>query len=603
MMVSRVYQATAGLMTALLVLGTAGCAAPKPADQRTQRVEQAMTAASDQLLSQRTGDHWATVQYFYSQDDPHAYGATACHVLLLNHLGITPESRDLSIEYLLETQGTDGDWGNADANLAGVLALRQAGPVKYAEVIARGEAYIAEHGQSPSDCLLHTQMFYALSGEYSWAAIMDPAEYGLDIEGLETKFDQLPEWTVYQFFATQLLRFSTQAELTDRDREQADDMVEYLLAGQQLDGSWMSATTFTSDVVLALHEARGMQDSESQIDRMDEAIAKGVAFMCDDRQCPDGYVSLYNIEVTESAIALRALLESGMDPEEPAIRDGADWLMRCKFPCGGWGFTAATAPHNDAEDSGFCMAVLSVTDPDYAARQADFLVDEQSKDGGWAPFSKDLGPFSMKYYEFKDKELAHHAAETYFIDPSVPEISAHALTGLGMVGYGPDDEVVQNAEEYFKAVQFEDGKWYSYWWTGYVYGTSQVLSSLKDAGLDLDQPYVQGAVDWLLEHQHPDGGWGEDERVIRDPEWAGRGPSNTMHTAVAIIALLDVGERPDSPAVTAGIDYLIESQRPDGGWDDDNQLSMYGDPYSNIVVSNAYALWALSVYEHAVQEQ
>lgn len=491
--------------------------------------------------------------------------------------------------------------GNADANLAGILALKQADPVEYADAIERAEEFIETNDQSLADCLMHTQLYFALIGEWSWDSIMNPQEPEMERGGHRSGCRVAAGVGGHQFFAIQLLKITRTPEVDDVLRGQADDIVEYLLAQQQSDGCWMSTAACTNDIVVALHEARALQVSADRIERMDEAIADGLSFLCDDRQLENGYVSLYEISVTETALSLRALLESGIDADDPVIRSGADWLMRSKYPCGGWGFTPATAPHNDAEDSGFCMAVLAVTDAEYATKQADFLMDEQSKDGGWAPFSRDLGPFYLTHYTYDSLELADHVPGLYFMDPSVPEISAHALTGLGKVGYGPEDEVVQRAEEYFKAVQFDDGKWFSAWWTGYVYGTAAVLSSLHDVGIDLEQAYIRQAVDWMEAHHNADGGWGDDWRAIRDPEWAGHGDSSAMHTAVAVIALLDVGEPADSPYVTSGVDYLIDTQRSDGGWDDDHQLAMYGDPYSNVVVSNAYALWALSAYRQAVE--
>lgn len=103
----------AAAVTALLLLATSalGCTRGEGPDVRAVRTNEAISAASDYLVSQRTDDHWKGEQYFYTKEDPHAYGVTAYHVLLLNHLDREHESRDRAIEYLLDTQGADGDWG------------------------------------------------------------------------------------------------------------------------------------------------------------------------------------------------------------------------------------------------------------------------------------------------------------------------------------------------------------------------------------------------------------------------------------------------------------------------------------------------------------
>jgi squalene-hopene/tetraprenyl-beta-curcumene cyclase len=77
---------------------------------------------------------------------------------------------------------------------------------------------------------------------------------------------------------------------------------------------------------------------------------------------------------------------------------------------------------------------------------------------------------------------------------------------------------------------------------------------------------VRRAVRWLEQHQNPDGGWGEDCRSYREPEWIGRGESTASQTAWALLALLAAGER--SPAVDRGVAWLVERQTDDGTWDE-----------------------------------
>jgi squalene-hopene/tetraprenyl-beta-curcumene cyclase len=78
---------------------------------------------------------------------------------------------------------------------------------------------------------------------------------------------------------------------------------------------------------------------------------------------------------------------------------------------------------------------------------------------------------------------------------------------------------------------------------------------------------IRRAVGWLAAHQNPDGGWGEDMRSYTDAAWAGRGASTASQTAWALLALLAAGERGD--ALAAGVGWLVDNQRADGGWDEE----------------------------------
>ena len=84
------------------------------------------------------------------------------------------------------------------------------------------------------------------------------------------------------------------------------------------------------------------------------------------------------------------------------------------------------------------------------------------------------------------------------------------------------------------------------------------------------------------DHQNEDGGWGEDLRSYRDPQWIGRGVSTPSQTAWALLALLAAGER-SSPAVERGVRWLVANQRPDGTWDEDHftGTGFPGDFYIN----------------------
>ncbi len=78
---------------------------------------------------------------------------------------------------------------------------------------------------------------------------------------------------------------------------------------------------------------------------------------------------------------------------------------------------------------------------------------------------------------------------------------------------------------------------------------------------------VKRAVEWTLDKQNPDGGWGESCASYVDPAYRGKGPSTPSQTAWALLALIAAGEG-GSPAVRRGVEYLVGDQHEDGSWDE-----------------------------------
>jgi len=130
----------------------------------------------------------------------------------------------------------------------------------------------------------------------------------------------------------------------------------------------------------------------------------------------------------------------------------------------------------------------------------------------------------------------------------------------------PAAEAQRRARAWLLDEQEHDGSWFGRWGVNHVYGTGAAVPALVAAGVAPDDRSVRRAVRWLEQHQNPDGGWGEDCRSYREPDWIGRGESTASQTAWALLALLAAGER--SPAVDRGVAWLVERQTDDGTWDE-----------------------------------
>jgi squalene-hopene/tetraprenyl-beta-curcumene cyclase len=167
---------------------------------------------------------------------------------------------------------------------------------------------------------------------------------------------------------------------------------------------------------------------------------------------------------------------------------------------------------------------------------------------------------------------------------------------LAQEGYG-DDLRVERGRQALLGWQEADGSWFGRWGANHVYGTGAALPALAALGEAPDAPATRRAVKWLEAYQNEDGGWGEDLRSYRDKSQVGRGVSTASQTGWALMALLAAKER--SPSIDRGIAWLIDNQREDGGWDEEEftGTGFPGDFYINYhIYRNVFPLTALGRY-------
>jgi squalene-hopene/tetraprenyl-beta-curcumene cyclase len=285
--------------------------------------------------------------------------------------------------------------------------------------------------------------------------------------------------------------------------------------------------------------------------------------------------------VWDTAIAAYALGESGLPADHPALVRAVEWMLaqeikregdwKVKNPrgrIGGWAFEFNNAFYPDVDDTAMVlMALPQAKLPEASAkkrreiggRALSWVLSMQCGNGGWAAFDKDCDKHILTKIPFAD----HNA----MIDPPTADITARVLEMLGRQGWKASDRLVRPAIEMIRDEQETDGSWYGRWGVNYIYGTWQVLRGLRSIGADMSQAWIQRGAEWLESVQQEDGGWGETCETYADPAKKGCGPSTPSQTAWALMGLLAV-RGPGASSVERGFDYLLRTQRPDGGWDE-----------------------------------
>lgn len=281
--------------------------------------------------------------------------------------------------------------------------------------------------------------------------------------------------------------------------------------------------------------------------------------------------------VWDTALALFALVEAGAAaPEAVAgatrwllskeVRRKGDWsIKRPQTEPGGWYFEFANEFYPDVNDTAMVLLALAQAREagapgveEAAQRGIAWVLAMQSKDGGWAAFDADNNWELLNNVPFAD----HNA----MLDPTCPDITGRVLEALARWGVGPKHPAVQRGVRYLVKTQERDGSWYGRWGVDYIYGTFQALRGLRAAGYDDREAEVLRAGEWLRSIQNADGGWGES-CASYDRRSFVEAPSTPTQTAWAVLGLLAGGDT-TSESVRRGIEYLIGTQREDGGWDE-----------------------------------
>jgi squalene-hopene/tetraprenyl-beta-curcumene cyclase len=610
-------------------------------------------------------------EFFFREQLPEGYWwaelesnctITAEYIMLFHFMGIVDKAKERKMaKYILRQQTEQGFWpiyhggpGDLSTTIEAYFALKLAGYTAEHPAMAKAQAFIISRG-GILKARVFTKIFLALFGEFSW----------LGVPSMPIELMLLPNWAYFNMYELSswsratiiplsiVMTMRPVRKLPPQARVQelyvrpprpidytftkehgiftwknffigVDHMMKiyegnplrpfkskalgaaekWILEHQEPTGDWGGIQPAMLNSVLALH-CLGYANDHPAVEKGLKALAN-FCIEDDESLVLQSCVS----PVWDTALALKALVDSDVPTDHPALVKAAQWLLdrevrkdgdwKIKSPDlnpGGWAFEFLNDWYPDVDDSGFVMLAIKDVNvknerakDDAIRRGIDWCLGMQSENGGWGAFDKDNTKHLLNKIPFADLEA--------LIDPPTADLTGRMLELMGAFGSPKHPDASKRALEFIKREQEPEGPWWGRWGVNYIYGTWSVLCGLAAIGEDLNQNYIHRAINWLKSHQNLDGGWGETCESYHDRTLMGSGASTASQTSWALLALMAAGESA-SPPVANGISYLLATQKSDGTWDED-QFTGTGFPkYFMIkyhIYRNCFPLTALGTY-------
>jgi squalene-hopene/tetraprenyl-beta-curcumene cyclase len=632
---------------------------PSRGEPGQARVRACLDAAVDHLRSLQHEDGW------WKGDLATNVTMDAEDLMLRHFLGVaTTQTDDETARWIRSQQRDDGTWatfpggpGDLSTTVESWVALRLAGDDPAADHMTRAATFVRREG-GLENARVFTHMWLALFGLWEWddrpdlppelvflprwaplniynwacwarqtivpltivSALRPVHPVAFTAHGLRSGASRgptAPPWTVSGAFerigvalnaySRAHCRRSSRGPLAALRRLAMRRATEWIVARQEADGGWGGIQPPWVYSLIALHLMGYTNDHPVMA-----AGLRGLDGFTVRHDTPDGparWLEACQSPVWDTSLAVAALLDAGVAPDDNAVLTAAEWLLgeqidspgdwqvrRPDLPSAGWAFEFANDAYPDTDDTAeIVLALRRVAHPEPARlhsaldRAVSWTTGMQSSDGGWGAFDADntgTTPLRLPFCDFGA-----------VIDPPSVDVTAHVVEMLAAEGRARSEECRRGVRWLLDA-QEQDGSWFGRWGANHVYGIGAVVPALVAAGTPVDYPVIRRAVSWLEEHQNDDGGWGEDLRSYVDHGWVGRGDSTPSQTAWALLALLAAGER-EGASVRRGIGHLVESQRPDGGWDEEHYTGtgFPGDFYIGYHLYRlVFPIWALGRY-------
>lgn len=303
----------------------------------------------------------------------------------------------------------------------------------------------------------------------------------------------------------------------------------------------------------------------------------------------------------DTAFSMQALLELPQAPEDvrTALRKAYLYLknaqMTSELPLicdtakyardpvlGGWCFNDGGHrwPVSDCTAEAVCALLDAHTVPELIPVEerippenlllaVKFILSRQNPDGGFATYEKRRAPALVERTN-PSEMFGNCMTERSYVECTASCIKA--LSGFGSAYPNVEPEKITRARTraigFLRKQQRADGSFLGSWGINFTYATFFVVEALRSAGFSASESLLTRAGEWLLEHQRPDGGWGEHFLSCVTGHYVEHRHSQAVMTSWALLALMGLGPS-HMPSVERGIAWLISRQQASGDFPDE----------------------------------